>query len=127
MLSFETKIVNFKKQKFSIMLADSFPKQLLGLMHRPEISANQGMLFTFGTHGKPSIWMHNMHFAIDCIWIDQNGKVVHLVKNMKPCTSMLNCPTYVPPLPAKHVLEIKAGISDKLKISKGTDLSSFIK
>lgn len=126
-LSFKTKIVRLRNTKLELSLADSLPKQILGLMHRPSIARNQGMLFTFRSNAMHSIWMYHMNFSIDCIWIDDGGKVVDLVPNMKPCDQMLSCPTYYPKEKARYVLELKAGMAKSLGIRAGTNLISIVR
>jgi uncharacterized membrane protein (UPF0127 family) len=44
------------------------------------------------------------------LWIDSEGKIVHLVNNAKPCKAKQDpyteCEIYRPLLPAKYVLEV---------------------
>ncbi|MDE1869920.1 MAG: DUF192 domain-containing protein [Candidatus Micrarchaeota archaeon] len=126
-LSFRTKGVKVKNTKLELLIADSLPKQILGLMHRPQINPNQGMLFVFRTDSRHSIWMYNMRFSIDCIWINEAGKVVDLVEGMKPCTSMLGCTAYYPKEEARYVLELRSGAAKRLGIKIGSSLSSIIR
>ncbi|MDE1870443.1 MAG: DUF192 domain-containing protein [Candidatus Micrarchaeota archaeon] len=125
-LSFRTKSVKIRNTKVELFIADSLPKQILGLMHRPQINSNQGMLFIFRTDSRHSIWMYHMLFSIDCIWINEAGRVVDIVAGMKPCNSMMDCPTYYPRDQARYVLELKAGSAKRLGIKIGSSLSSII-
>lgn len=126
-ITFKSKSITFKKRKFRIMIADSILKQVLGLMHRPRLGLNEGMLFIFKNPARQGIWMLNMNFPIDCIWLNDSGKVIDIANNMQPCNGMLGCKTFVPASNAKYVLEINAGLAGRLKIAKGTSLSAFVK
>ncbi|MDE1846200.1 MAG: DUF192 domain-containing protein [Candidatus Micrarchaeota archaeon] len=125
-LTFKTKVVRFRDAKLELFLADSLPKQILGLMHRSSLAQTQGMLFTFSSNARHGIWMYHMNFAIDCIWIGERGDVVDLIANIKPCKGMLSCPTYYPSANAKYVLELKAGAAKRLGIRSGTNLSPVL-
>lgn len=126
-INFKSKSITFKKRKFRIMIADSVLKQILGLMHRPKLLADEGMLFIFKNSGRQGIWMLNMNFPIDCIWLNDSGKVIDIANNIQPCNGMLGCKTFIPASNSKYVLEITAGLAGRLKIAKGTNLSAFVK
>jgi uncharacterized membrane protein (UPF0127 family) len=57
------------------------------------------MLFVFEDSAKYSFWMKDMKFLIDIIWLDNDGKVVHIEQNLQPCVSVFICPTYTPNRP----------------------------
>jgi uncharacterized membrane protein (UPF0127 family) len=122
-IKFETKKVRIKKIPFNIMIADSLLKQMLGLMYRKNIDEHQGMLFIFKVRRKYSFWMLNMKFPIDILWIDKSYKIVDILKNAKPCGGgLFKCKPYTPKKEALFVLELKSGISAKMKIKIGNTL-----
>ena len=45
-----------------------------GLMYRPSLDQNTGMLFAFTRDDKDSFWMKNMHFSLDILWINSDGR-----------------------------------------------------
>lgn len=98
-------------------IADTWPKQVKGLMFRKSLPEGNGMLFLFGSDGYQGIWMMNMSFPIDIIWIDSNHKIVDIVKDAKPCG--LSCPIYKPKEKARYVLEVNSGFADKYSIKIG--------
>ncbi|MGI0141828.1 MAG: DUF192 domain-containing protein [Candidatus Micrarchaeales archaeon] len=116
---FKTKQMKLKGKNFNMLIADSFAKKAIGLMYRKKINADQGMLFNFPVERKWKIWMLNMKFPLDILWLDKNGIVIHIEKNLKPCSSMFSCPNYSPDADAKYVIEINAGICSKLGIKVG--------
>lgn len=85
-----------------------------GLSGRPSLGPNQGMLFIFPKEGFYSIWMKDMLFPIDIIWLDNNGQIVYVIENAKPCT-FFSCPIYKPAVPARYVLEAVPGTFKRLQ------------
>ncbi len=86
-----------------------------GLMFRNTLNVDQGMLFVFEKEGLYSFWMKNMNFAIDILWLDRQKRIVHLEHNVPPCKKEPR-PSYAPLVPAKYVLELKAGSIEQRKL-----------
>jgi len=101
-------------------IADTHLKRIIGLMTRKYLPENQGTLFVFDQDGFHTIWMMNMSFPIDIIWIDNEKNVVDVVKNAQPCK--LNCPIYRPKQKAKYILEVNANFTEEYKIKIGLPL-----
>jgi uncharacterized membrane protein (UPF0127 family) len=104
-----------------VQIADTDPRRARGLMFQEQIPFDQGMLLVFDSPGRHSIWMLNMQFELDIFWIDNDGKVVHIEKNIPPCKTALEtviCPSYNGgEIDAKYVLEVTAGFVDKNNIT----------
>jgi uncharacterized membrane protein (UPF0127 family) len=93
-----------------------------GLMFRPSLSENRGMLLIFSEERLPSIWMMNTLVALDLIYLDRNGVVVDVVTDAQPCPSE-PCPRFVPKAPAQAVLEIPAGGANRHGVVDGERLT----
>jgi uncharacterized protein len=91
-----------------------------GLGVKDELKENESMLFVFEKPGKHSFWMKDMKFPIDIIWLDSNGKVVHIQENLEPCPLVFICPTYAPSTDSQYVLETVSGFSSRHNIGLGT-------
>jgi uncharacterized protein len=89
---------------------------MIGLMYRKGIPRGVGMLFTFSNEGNYGIWMQNMVFGIDVLWLDKNKRVVDIANNLKPCRSAFNCTTYYPRKPSKYIIELNEGEAKRMKI-----------
>jgi uncharacterized membrane protein (UPF0127 family) len=63
-----------------------------------------------------------MKFPIDIIWLDSDGKVVHIEQNLQPCVSVFICPNYIPNTDSQYVLETVAEFTQRYNISVGTDI-----
>ncbi|MGQ0792071.1 MAG: DUF192 domain-containing protein [Nitrosopumilaceae archaeon] len=109
-----------------VQIADTDPRQARGLMFQEQLPLDEGMLFVWGDANKRSIWMLNMQFPLDVIWIDDNNKVVFIEKNVPPCKTALEtvtCPSYKGgSKDAKYVLEVTAGFVDAFKITTESTL-----
>jgi hypothetical protein len=67
-----------------------------------------------------------MQFSLDMIWFDQDGKVVHIEKNVPPCKTALEittCQSIIPDAEAVYILEVTSGFVDKNNITKDSMLS----
>lgn len=108
---------------FEIEVADS-PKLLVrGLSGHAPLSSNQGMLFVFQTPGDYGIWMKDMTFPIDIIWINENYRVVHVEKAVSPQTYPK---VFHSSSNSIYVLEIASGEAERINLKNG-DLVEFLK
>ena len=107
-------------------IADTKPLQMRGLMFQEKLPYDQGMLFIFNDEGVRSMWMLNMQFALDVLWIDAQGNVIHIEKDAQPCKSavetMVCTFTNGESKPAKYVLELTSGFVDKYHITENSKL-----
>jgi uncharacterized protein len=81
------------------------------------------MLFIYEESDMHSIWMKDMRFPIDIIWMDENFRVIHFEKNIEPVTFPK---IFRPNSPARYVLETDIGFVDENKIGVGTVLDFSI-
>lgn len=110
--------VCFERLCFNVELARTQDEQLRGLMEREKIEENEGMLFIFEKEDFYPIWMKNMRFPLDIIWLDQSGEVVYLQKNALPCVTD-DCEIFWPIQKASYVLEVNAGVIDMTDVEVG--------
>lgn len=95
------------------------PEELAqGLMFRPGLPGDRGMLLVFNEERLPSIWMMNTLVALDLVYLDSTGTVVDIITDAQPCPGE-PCPRFTPKQPAKAVLEIPAGTAKRHQIAEG--------
>lgn len=104
-------------------LADTALKRMIGLMYRGRMGPREAMLFIFPREGYHSIWMYNMRFPIDVLWLDRSLRIVHVEEKLQPCSSVLRCRTYSPSRPALYVLEGRSGLAMANRLRVGMRLS----
>lgn len=94
-------------------LAQSPEEQAKGLSGRTSLAENQGLIFIFVQPGVQCFWMKDMRFPIDIIWMNANKEIVHIEQNVSPSTYPN---AFCPNVDAQYVLEVNAGVADKLNI-----------
>jgi uncharacterized protein len=90
----------------------------MGLMFRPSLPKDRGMLFIFERPDFHGIWMKNCRFPIDIVWLDEEKKVVHVAESVPPCKAE-PCPVYNPLRRAAYVVELNAGQAKREKALLG--------
>ena len=97
-----------------------------GLSGRTSLEPNTGMLFVFPETQYPSIWMKDMNFAIDIIFIDADGKVVAIFENASPESYREVPPRIFKTLEAsRYVLEVPAGTVADTRLRTGMDITEL--
>ncbi|MFB3048303.1 MAG: DUF192 domain-containing protein [Nitrosopumilaceae archaeon] len=109
-----------------VQIADTDLLRTQGLMFQEELPFDQGMLFVFEGEERRSIWMLNMQFSLDILWLDIEGNTLHIEKNVPPCKTALEtatCPSYKGDNKlAKYVLEVTSGFVDEYSITENSKL-----
>jgi uncharacterized protein len=62
----------------------------IGLMHRPKMGANEGMLFVFESATQQCFWMKNTLLPLSIAFLDADGSVVN-IEDMAPQTLNGHC------------------------------------
>jgi uncharacterized membrane protein (UPF0127 family) len=91
----------------------------MGLMFRPSLPQDRGLLFVFEQVDFHGFWMKNCRFPIDMVWLDEERKVVHVAESVPPCKSD-PCPVYSPLRRAAYVVELNAGQARREKAVLGS-------
>lgn len=106
-------------EDFTLELALTPEETAQGLMFRPHLAPNRGMLFIFKQERIRSFWMKNTLIPLDIIFLDSTGHVADISANASPC-HVEPCPQFVSLAPARAVLEINAGAAAAHKIEVGS-------
>jgi len=105
--------------RFEVEIADEPGEWQRGLMERPVLAQNKGMLFIFPESAPRLFWMMNTLIRLDIIFADATGRVLNIAANVPPCVAPRRCPTYRSIAPARYVLEIAGGRAEALGIRQG--------
>lgn len=82
-------------------------ERVLGLSGRRSMDRNQGMLFDFARPAEYCMWMKDMHFALDMLWLDERQEIVYMIENVTPDTYPKS---FCGPKSAQYVVEVNSGI-----------------
>ncbi len=106
-----------------VEIADSPDTRAQGLMFRPSMAPDRGMLFLFPEQGDHAFWMKNTLISLDMFWLDESGTIIHLEPNVPICTRQDDgCPRYRAPSKSLQVLELNAGMAKRLDLATGSQL-----
>lgn len=114
--------VEVKGQRFEVIIADTNESRARGLMFVDEMADDEGMFFIFRRPAPRAFWMKNTRIPLDIIYLDPSLRVVDIVKDAKPCKTP-RCRSYPSRRPAQYVLELNGGLSDRLGLEIGDQIS----
>ncbi|MTJ52607.1 DUF192 domain-containing protein [Anabaena sp. UHCC 0253] len=103
--------------KIQLEVAQTQAQQMMGLMYRPALPDNRGMLFVFPSAQPVQFWMKNVPVALDMVFL-QKG-VVKYIQVAAPACDREPCPTYGPNVPIDQVIELRSGRAGELGLKKG--------
>jgi uncharacterized protein len=101
--------------RFNVEIADDEAERNHGLMNRPPLPDDRGMLFDFPEPEMASFWMRNTPSSLDIIFIGVDGRILNIADHTTPFSD--------DPVRAvgmtRGVLEIRAGRAEELGIRPG--------
>jgi uncharacterized membrane protein (UPF0127 family) len=86
-----------------IEIADSKKERITGLSGKPYLEDYTGLLFIFDEPDFHGIWMKDMNFPIDIVWLDSSLQIIDFKENASPSSYP---ETYKPNKKALYVLEV---------------------
>ena len=95
-------------------LARTPQQREIGLMHRQQMGAHEGMLFQFDQPGQQCFWMKDTLLPLSIAFLADDGTVVN-IEQMKPQTLHSHCSAK----PVRYVLEMNQGWFEKRGIKPG--------
>lgn len=109
-------LVIAERVSVTVELARSILEKMRGLSGRAALKPGHGMLFVYEQPQPIGIWMKDMRFALDILWI-RDGRIAHVEKNAPPLVP--SGPERVYTATGEAVLEVPAGFADQQKIRVG--------
>lgn len=119
--------VRFGELVIQAEVAQTPAERTKGLSGRASLAEDGGMLFVHQEDRRITLWMKDMRFALDFIWISADGRVVDLTQDVQPPDPGApdeELPRYQPIEPVRYVLEVNAGIVREAGIEAG-DIVAF--
>ena len=100
---------------FSVERATTVEQQMTGLMFRPTVPEDGGMLFDWGKPRESQMWMRNTVASLDMLFINEDGTIRHIVENTVPQSlAVIDSGG-----PVRATLELAAGTAERLDIRVG--------
>ena len=107
---------------FNVEMATSATQQETGLMFRPTVPADGGMLFDWGGVRDSTMWMKNTIAPLDMLFINPDGTIRHIAENTTP-RSLATIPSGGE---VRATLELAAGTAARLHIRVGDKVQQRI-
>ncbi|HVB78622.1 MAG TPA: DUF192 domain-containing protein [Candidatus Binataceae bacterium] len=104
-----------------VELARTPGQRTFGLMYRPHLNEDAGMLFIFPVADRLKFWMKHTEIPLDMIFADPAGVVVGIVANATPYSER----PVGPDAQALYVLEVNGGFCARHGVRDG-DKMSFV-
>ena len=89
-----------------VRVADTDQTRQKGLSGTSGLGAAEGMLFVFDVPGRWGMWMKDMRYSLDMVWMDGDKKIVSISQNVAPSTYPK---VFLPETDSLYVLELPAG------------------
>jgi hypothetical protein len=100
---------------FNVEMATTEDQQTVGLMFRPSVPVDGGMLFDWGTSRDSQMWMRNTIAPLDMVFINADGTVRSIAENTVPeSLAIIDSRGSV-----RATLELAAGTTERLNIRVG--------
>jgi uncharacterized membrane protein (UPF0127 family) len=106
-------------ETFKAEIVDNQEKIEKGLSGRESLCEKCAMLFLFDNLAKHNFWMKNMEFNLDLIWVKDN-KIVQISPQISH--ELGEKETISPAVEVNKVIEINAGMSEKLGLKVGEEV-----
>lgn len=103
------------RHDFMVEMALTPEQQTVGLMFRPSVPADGGMLFDWGAPRDSAMWMRNTITSLDMVFINADGTIRRIAERTVP----LSLATIDSRGPVRATLELAAGTAQRLDIRVG--------
>ncbi|MEJ1975230.1 MAG: DUF192 domain-containing protein [Acetobacteraceae bacterium] len=111
-----------KSHEFNVEMATTPDQQTVGLMFRPTVPADGGMLFDWGGVRDSTMWMKNTIAPLDMLFMNSDGTIHHIAENATP-ESLAQIPSGGE---VRGTLEVAAGTAARLHIRVGDKVKQRI-
>jgi uncharacterized membrane protein (UPF0127 family) len=110
------------RHDFNVEMALTPQQQTVGLMFRPTVAPDGGMLFDWVTPHSSQMWMRNTISPLDMVFINADGTIRSIVENTVPeSLAVIDSRG-----PVRATLELAAGTTAKLNILVGDKVEQRI-
>ncbi len=110
------------RHEFTVEMAIQPEQQMTGLMFRPSVAPNEGMLFDWGGPRESNMWMRNTITSLDMLFITQAG-VIHRIAERTVPYSLASIESRGP---VRATLELAAGTAERLGLRIGDKVEQRI-
>lgn len=111
-------VMHLNGERFEVRIADNDRDRKKGLSGTNDLPKNEALVFIFDHDGRHGIWMKDMNYAIDIVWLDSERRVVHTKSGVLPESYP---EVFFPDSAARYVVEFRSGIVEEKGIRIGQE------
>ena len=127
-LSFPVGTIKIDNDTVKVEVAKSPEERQRWLMFREDpIPMDSAMLLVYGKPDLYALWLINIQYNLDLIWLDENGHVIYAKENAQICTNPFDASkcTYKNTSPAKYVIAASSGFIANHNISTSSIMDTL--
>lgn len=110
------------RHEFKVEMALTPEQQTVGLMFRPGVGPEEGMLFDWGVPRESAMWMRNTIAPLDMVFIAADGRIHRIAERTVP----QSLATIESRGPVRATLELAAGTAERLGLRVGDQVQQRI-
>ena len=118
--------VRIDENVITVEIADTAAERQRWLTFRQDRLANDtALLLKYDEPDLHQVWMLNIEYNLDLVWLDSDGNVVYMIENAPPCQNVVetvSC-TYKTTSRSLYVMAGTAGFIDAHGISNGSKMT----
>ena len=120
--SLRTATVKVGAHPLHVEIAATDPQRATGLMNRPKLGRDDGMLFIFDEPSYHAMWMKNTLIPLSVAFIDAQGVILNIL-DMEPQT----LDSHMSAGPSIYAIEVNKGWFDAKKVKAGDKVTGLPK
>ncbi len=103
------------RHEFRVEMAVRPEDQMVGMMFRPSMAPDEGMLFDWGQPRDSAMWMRNTLIPLDMVFIAADGRIHRIHERAVP----QSLATIESRGPVRATLELQGGTAERLNLRVG--------
>lgn len=116
--------IELEDRSIIVEVADDPAERTQGLSDRDSLPRDGGMLFVWDQPAEYTLWMKDMRFALDFVWLDEDHRVTAITPDVphQPGASDSELVRYSSGPGAVYAIELNAGSAERFGIETGDQL-----
>lgn len=124
-LDFSKGTIAINNQSIRVEIAETPAERQRWLTFNTEkLPFDAALLLVYDKSDLNSLWLLNIEYNLDLIWLDSAGNIVYMIKDAVPCKNTLDAAqcTYKNTIPSKYILAATSGFIDYHNITKASKI-----
>lgn len=125
-IDFDKGTIKIDNSVINVEVAESDAERQRWLTFREDkFQPNSAMILVYPKLDYHELWLINIVYNLDIMWFDENGNLVYMIKNAKPCENILDpqkC-TVKSTISAKYIVVSSSGFIQENNITDSSKLT----